>query len=131
MKKALVATGQLRCDGYAIVEVVEVEFGVSIPFFWVDCEDDASPSSHYYSEDKTVKRIDLQPCHIKAKAKQLLMDTDWTALIESEGVDQYLQNKDAFVFYRNILRNIAIDPKPVSEWPVVPFAVWAANSGSK
>ncbi len=124
MKKALVSPSQLRCDGYAIVDVCEAEFEVCIPFFWIDCEDDAAAHLHYYAADKTIKSIELQPCHIKAKATQLLMDTDWTALIE-DGSQQTLQNKSDFVAYRNILRNIAIDPKPVTEWPSRPNAVWA------
>lgn len=126
MKKALIAP-QKKCDGFAIAEVCEIEFGVSEPFFWIDCEDDVSEITHYYALDKTIKMYEKQPCFIKAKAKQNLIDTDWTVMVENDGSDMYLQNKNAFVSYRNILRNIAIDPKPVDEWPERPSAVWAKN----
>lgn len=124
MKKALVSPLQIKCDGYQIVDISESEFDVCIPFFWADCPDDTDANLHYYAGDKTIKRIDLQPCHIKTKAKALLTETDWTAMVEAEGVDQRLQNKSDFVFYRNILRNIAIDPKPVEDWPEKPNAKW-------
>jgi hypothetical protein len=128
MKKALVDPGEIKCDGAAIIEVNDIGFEVSLPFFWVDCPDDTERDVHYYARDKTIRRIDAQPCYIKDKAKQALLDTDWSVLTDVDGPDRYLENRSDFIFYRNTMRNIAIDPKPVAKWLDKPDAIWAVKS---
>jgi hypothetical protein len=39
-----------------IVEVQKNEFAVAIPYFWVECSDDITPSTHIYVDGKFVYR---------------------------------------------------------------------------
>ena len=64
----------------------------------------------------------------KAKAQQLLADTDWTATVDINNPqysNPYLANQDAFLAYRSQLRAIAVNPPVVVDnWPVRPQEVW-------
>jgi len=55
----------------------------------------------------------------KAKAKQLLSQTDWATLS-----DVTLKNSADFVTYRGILRGLVISPVVDAVFPDVPKAVW-------
>ena len=55
----------------------------------------------------------------KAKAKQLLSQTDWAVL-----PDVGLKNSADFVTYRGILRGLVISPVVDAVFPDVPKAVW-------
>ena len=55
----------------------------------------------------------------KAKAKQLLSQTDWTQV-----ADVGLKNSADFVTYRAILRGLVISPVVDAVFPDVPLAVW-------
>ena len=55
----------------------------------------------------------------KAKAKQLLSQTDWAVL-----PDVGLANSADFVAYRGILRGLVISPVVDAVFPDVPLAVW-------
>jgi len=55
----------------------------------------------------------------KAKAKQLLSQTDWAVL-----PDVGLANSADFVTYRAILRGLVISPVVDAVFPDVPKAVW-------
>jgi len=55
----------------------------------------------------------------KAKAKQLLADSDWTQVS-----DAGLKNQADFVAYRGILRGLVISPVVDVVFPDVPLAVW-------
>lgn len=59
----------------------------------------------------------------EAKAKALLVSTDWSQLAD---VAQTLANKTAFDAYRAELRSIATAPVAGDlVWPVCPTAVWS------
>ena len=59
----------------------------------------------------------------EAKAKALLVATDWSQLAD---VGATLQNKAAFDAYRAELRAVATSPVAGDlVWPVCPTAVWA------
>ncbi len=64
----------------------------------------------------------------KILASSLLSETDWTTIpdvADATKSNPYLGNTAEFLTYRNILRNIAIDP-PAGEvqWPTKPIAQW-------
>lgn len=55
-------------------------------------------------------------------AKQLLIDTDFSALVD---VRTKLQNVAEFDTYRSFLRQIIIDtPTVVETWSIIPSAIW-------
>ena len=56
----------------------------------------------------------------KAKAKQLLSQTDWAVL-----PDVGLANQDAFVFYRLNLRNLVRNPVADAVFEAMPETVWS------
>lgn len=64
----------------------------------------------------------------KAKAQQLLADTDWAATVDINNPqysNPYLANQDAFLSYRSAVRAIAVNPPTVVDpWPVQPTPVW-------
>lgn len=55
----------------------------------------------------------------KAKAKQLLQETDWSQL-----PDVLIDNKDAFDAYRSAVRAIYFNPVTEPVWPERPEAAW-------
>jgi hypothetical protein len=55
----------------------------------------------------------------KAKAKQLLSQTDWAVL-----PDVGLANSADFVAYRGILRGLVINPVVDAVFPVAPTPIW-------
>jgi hypothetical protein len=56
----------------------------------------------------------------KSKAEGLLAESDWSVL-----PDVPLQNKDEWIAYRAVLRDIATNPTLDPVWPVKPETVWA------
>ena len=64
----------------------------------------------------------------KAKAAQLLSESDWTALASvanPELSNPYLANQGAFLIYRSALRAIAVNPNVNPAWPDKPTEQWA------
>ena len=66
----------------------------------------------------------------KQQAESLLTETDWTAIpsvADPAQSNPYLVNQNAFLEYRNQVREIAVNPPttPVQEWPVLPPEVWS------
>lgn len=57
----------------------------------------------------------------KAKARQLLIDTDWS---QYSDVQASLANIVEFVSYRNQIRNIFTNPTVEVVWPDIPATVW-------
>ena len=74
-------------------------------------EDDAIAESEKILKDNNVRT-----------AKQLLIDTDFSALIDVR-ID--LQNVDEFDSYRSFLRQIIINPRLVVDWPEIPTSIWS------
>jgi len=63
-----------------------------------------------------------------AYGSQLLTNTDWTAIASIADpleCNPYLANRQAFLEYRNQVRNIVLNP-PVAtpEWPTIPAEDW-------
>lgn len=64
----------------------------------------------------------------KAQAESLLTATDWTATLDVSDPkysDPFLANQEAFLVYRGLLRQIAVNPPvDVGVWPTKPDEVW-------
>jgi hypothetical protein len=62
----------------------------------------------------------------KAKAVQLLSETDWTqhADVNNPSVKPYLANQAEFNSYRAALRTIAVSPAADVAWPTIPTEQW-------
>jgi hypothetical protein len=71
--------------------------------------------------DEIAKLVAQQPFDdCKAKAKQLIAATDWSAL-----PDVGLKNASDFVTYRGILRGLIITPVADPVWPTEPTPIWS------
>lgn len=62
----------------------------------------------------------------KAKAMQLLSETDWASFpsVADPSNSPYLKNADDFQTYRQALRVIAVNPTPNPTFPTKPVEVW-------
>ena len=62
----------------------------------------------------------------KSTASSLLYQTDWTTIpdVANPINNPYLENQGAFITYRNILRNYAVNPVTDPVWPTPPVALW-------
>jgi hypothetical protein len=57
----------------------------------------------------------------KSKAKQLLLNTDWSAFLD---IQNELDNYNEFAIYRNQVRNLYLNPIENPEFPIEPIARW-------
>jgi hypothetical protein len=66
----------------------------------------------------------------KQTASRLLQETDWVeiASVSDPANNPHLTNVSDLIEYRNVLREIAVNPPsvPVDPWPTKPAAVWEA-----
>jgi hypothetical protein len=51
MKKALISPMEPRESGYRVAEVIDQEFPVSLPLYWVDCADDIVADEYWYNPE--------------------------------------------------------------------------------
>jgi hypothetical protein len=66
----------------------------------------------------------------KAKGKQILSDTDWTAIAsvaDPAESNPYLTNRQAFLEYRSAVRAIVLNPQFDSVFPTEPAEVWSTT----
>jgi hypothetical protein len=66
----------------------------------------------------------------KTKGKQILSDTDWTAIdsvADPAESNPYLTNRQAFLEYRSTVRAIVLNPKFDSVFPTEPTEVWSTT----
>lgn len=64
----------------------------------------------------------------KAIGKQILADTDWTAISSIADPLQsnpYLINREEFLNYRNTIRNIVLNPTWDAVFPPEPLEIWS------
>jgi hypothetical protein len=61
----------------------------------------------------------------KLKAKQLLLDTDFS---QASDVAAVLENKAEFDTYRTTIRALFLSPVVDPQWPVTPVARWLLNA---
>lgn len=67
----------------------------------------------------------------KSKAEGLLSSSDWTAIpsvADPQQSNPYLANQQAFLDYRSLVREIAVNPPSttVTNWPVIPAEEWVS-----
>lgn len=66
MKKALISPSEIRCDnngneGARVAAVVDVEFPVSAPLYWIDCPDECIQDKWVYVDDSFVEIVEPEP----------------------------------------------------------------------
>lgn len=105
-----------------VVQVEEQEFEVAPTLFWVDCSNEVAPGWGYVNNQFVAPSAPQPPTadENKAKAEQLLTQSDWTQL-----PDVNLLNKNEFATYRAELRQIAINPVAGNiDFPTKPNEIW-------
>ena len=114
-------------DGIAAVEIPE-----SVQGQWSTCGSGWSYINGNFIEPALPTPVVIPPTAAanKAKAIQLLAETDWVSIADvgnSQISNPYLTNQNEFFVYRNALRTIAINPVDgVLTWPTKPTEVWSA-----
>jgi len=118
--------------------VVQVEplgqtFPVAPDHEWVECPDNITAGNFNYVNGQFVPVPVPDPvpptaAENKALAMKKLQDTDWTTISDvgdPTKSNPYLSNVQAFVTYRNAVRQYAINPVAGNiQWPVKPTEVW-------
>jgi hypothetical protein len=97
---------------------------------WIECHErveagwlyDGSSFIEPTPTDDFLKEIN------KARAKQLLVETDWVSLpdVTDSSVNPYLINAQDFYSYRNQLRVILFNPPAQVTWPKKPTEEWSS-----
>ena len=87
---------------------------------WLDDRICPTKEEWQIEKDKLIAEKPKQDCKTKAKAKELIANSDWSVL-----PDVNLQNKSEFESYRNILRNYIINPIENAEFPIEPQPIWS------
>lgn len=127
MKKALISPNQ---DNF-VVEVVDIEFEISAPLYWVDCPDNIIAYQYQYINSQYVEYLPSVPTaeENKQTAASLLQATDWTTIADvgnSQISNPYLANQGEFISYRNAVRQYAVYPVEGNiDWPAVPTEQWS------
>lgn len=79
-------------------------------------------------ENARVAEFDARIANVKNKASAILTQTDWTTIpdvADPEKSNPYLTNQNEFVEFRNIIRNIAINPTLDAVFPAMPTEQWS------
>jgi hypothetical protein len=84
--------------------------------------DDYIPPEQQAAIDKQLK------AQCKQAASDLLYKTDWTTIpdVASSINNPYLTNQDEFIAYRNILRQLAVNPVTEPVFPTAPTSQWSS-----
>ena len=87
----------------------------------------AQPTQEQLDTAYAAHQQTLQAAENKAKAIQLLNETDWTqhADVNNTAVKPYLANQAEFNAYRAALRMIAVAPTASVAWPTIPAEQWS------
>ena len=94
------------------------------------CDDvayDAEGNEVTYDLAAVDNQAALNDC--KAKAVQILNDTDWTSIGDvgnPQMSNPYLVNQAAFIAYRSQIRQLAVNPVVDPVWPTQPTAQWSS-----
>ena len=84
---------------------------------------DLTPEQIQYNKDQLAQQK-------KAQGKQLLSNTDWTAIpsvADPLQSNPYLTNQDAFFTYRSAVRDIVLNPTYDAVFPEEPVEIWSAE----
>ena len=80
-------------------------------------------------ENARVAEFEARIANVKNKASTILTQTDWTTIPDVADPlksNPYLTNQNEFVEFRNVIRNIAINPTLDAVFPQTPNEVWSA-----
>jgi hypothetical protein len=113
-----------------VCDVQPQEFQIAEPLYWVDCDSNITVGNYTYDNGVFVPYTPPAPTaeENKAKASQLLYETDWTTISDVADPalsNPYLMNQADFFVYRSALRQIAVYPtdgyitfptKPQEQW---------------
>jgi hypothetical protein len=81
------------------------------------------------SPEEVAQRKEQLTQQNKATGKQLLTDTDWTAIpsvADPAQSNPYLMNQNEFFIYRSAVRDIVLNPTWDAVFPVEPVEVWSS-----
>lgn len=84
------------------------------------------------AEQIAAKNVELANNN-KTKGKQLLSDTDWTAIpsvADPLQSNPYLTNQDAFFVYRSAVRDIVLNPTYDAVFPEEPVEIWSSQGAN-
>lgn len=114
------------------VEIDGVVLSPEKPFYWVECPDNTTTAWTYNGEEFLPPPP--APPYVptaednKSTATMLLQQTDWTTIPDvgdPTKSNPYLVNVEAFVVYRNAIRQYAIYPVPGDiDWIASPVEAW-------
>jgi hypothetical protein len=116
--------------------VVQVEplgqtFAVDSAHEWVDCPDDIVAGEFNYINNEFTPVPPPPPPTAdqnKQTAVAILQSTDWTTIsdvADPTKSNPFLANQNAFISYRNQVRQYAVNPVAGSiQWPLPPSEVW-------
>jgi hypothetical protein len=78
--------------------------------------------------DLTLVTEQAQKTECKQQASQLLYATDWTTIpdVANSANNPFLINQAEFIVYRNIIRNLAVNPVIDPVFPDVPTPAWSS-----
>jgi len=80
-------------------------------------------------ENTKVSEFEARIANVKNKASTILTQTDWTTIPDVADPlksNPYLTNQNEFVEFRNVIRNIAINPTLDAVFPQTPNEVWSS-----
>ena len=80
-------------------------------------------------ENARVAEFEARIANVKNKASTILTQTDWATIPDVADPlksNPYLTNQNEFVEFRNVIRNIAINPTLDAVFPHTPNEVWSA-----
>lgn len=107
---------------------IQLDTGPEIIQYWDEPKLGPVPTQQQMDEAVPTWEEQQLTAQNKAKAKQILADTDWAATVDINNPqysNPYLANQDAFLAYRSAVRAIAVNPPSVVDpWPVQPTPVW-------
>lgn len=123
--------------GYQLLPVLEspqpaydplTQYVVSGPIEYTNGNWFTSYLVNNYDPEQQAYQDNIRKQANKQQASLLLSQTDWTAIpsvADPAQSNPFLVNQDAFIEYRNQVRQIAINPPVVVEtWPTEPDEVW-------
>ena len=86
---------------------------------WYDNDPKPTKEELDFQWEEVQSIIKKQNC--KTKAKQLLINTDWSAFLD---IQNELDNYNEFATYRNQVRNLYLNPIENPVFPIEPIAIW-------
>ena len=115
-----------------VADVVQQEFEVAQPLFWVDCDETIISYQFVYQDGVFSPYIPPVPTaeENKQTAIKLLQETDWTSIADignPELSNPYLMNQGEFLAWRSQIRAIAVNPiEGANIFPTKPQEQWSS-----